>query len=37
MNTKKIGMIVSICVAIMWVLNPSLDSHRPVAAEHIRD
>ena len=37
MNPKKLALIVSICVAIMWVLNPSLDSHRPVAAKHIRD
>ena len=37
MNPKKIAVIVSICVAIMWLLNPSLDSHRPVAEKHIRD
>ena len=37
MNLKKISIIISICMATMWLLNPSLDSHRPVAAKHIRD
>ena len=37
MNSKKIAIIISICVATMWLLNPSLISHRPVAAKHIRD
>ena len=37
MKLAKIATITSICVAVMWVLNPSLDSHRSVAAKHIRD
>ena len=37
MNLKKISIIASICVALMWLLNPSLASHRPVAAKHIRN
>ena len=37
MNLMKISTITSICTAIMWIFNPSLDSHRPVAAEHIRN
>ena len=37
MNFVKISVIISICVAIMWLMNPSLASHRPVAAKHIRN
>ena len=37
MNLAKISMITSICAAIMWMSNPSLESHRPVAAKHIRN
>ena len=37
MNLLKISSTASICVVIMWLLNPSLTSHRPVAAKHIRN
>ncbi len=37
MRLEKIFTITSICVVTMWVLNPSLESHRPVAAKHIRN
>ena len=36
MNSAKISTILCICIAVMWLLNPSLASHRPVVAEHIR-
>ena len=37
MNFVKFSTITFICVAIMWLLNPSLAAHRPVAEKHIRD
>ena len=34
---KKVILSVIMCVVVLWMLNPSLASHRPVAAKHIRN
>lgn len=35
MTCKKTILCV-VCVAVLWMLNPSLERHRPVAKSHIR-